>query len=87
MRTSMAGQSRSSSVHRGDPPRDADHHRNEGRLPLGATVALSFKIPSHDQAIEVSGEVRWSTDQDTGLQFGGLRAREVWELTRYFESL
>ena len=59
----------------------------EGRLPLGATVALSFKIPSHDQAIEVSGEVRWSTDQDTGLQFGGLRAREVWELTRYFESL
>ena len=56
-------------------------------MPLGATVALSFKIPSHDQAIEVSGEVRWSTDQDTGLQFGGLRAREVWELTRYFESL
>ena len=38
------------------------------------------------EPIEVGATVRWSDDKATGLQFDGLRARDVWALNKYFEQ-
>ncbi len=60
-------------------------------LPFGAKVKLRFKIPTQVELIEVDGEVRWAESEDgqthgLGVQFGGLRARDVWALNKYFEQ-
>ena len=57
------------------------------RFPMGSRVTISFAIPTLEEAIEVGATVRWSDDKATGLQFDGLRAREVWALNKFFESL
>jgi hypothetical protein len=57
------------------------------RVPIGTRVQVSFRIPTHDKAIDVGGSVRWSSDLAAGVQFDGLRAKEVWSLNKYFESL
>ena len=57
------------------------------RFPMGSRVTISFAVPTLEEAIEVGGTVRWSDDKATGLQFDGLRAREVWALNKYFEQL
>ncbi|HET6613824.1 MAG TPA: PilZ domain-containing protein [Kofleriaceae bacterium] len=57
------------------------------RLPMGARVELSFRIPTHEQPIVTGASVRWSSETAAGLQFDGLRAREVWSLNKYFENL
>jgi hypothetical protein len=57
------------------------------RLPIGTRARLTFRLPGNASPIETDAEVRWSVDRDTGLQFGGLRAREVWELGRFFDGL
>ena len=57
------------------------------RLPLGARVELSFNIPTLEHAITTGAVVRWSTDDEVGVQFDGLRPRDVWALSKYFESL
>ena len=57
------------------------------RFAMGSRVTISFAIPTLEEAIEVGATVRWSDDKATGLQFDGLRAREVWALNKYFESL
>jgi hypothetical protein len=58
----------------------------EGRLPMGKQVSISFTIPTQEQPIEVGGQVRWASDTGAGLQFDGLRARDVWSLNKYFEQ-
>jgi hypothetical protein len=57
------------------------------RLAAAVRVKLSFRVPTLETAIEVSGTVRWSGGGNIGVQFDGLRAREVWSLNKYFESL
>jgi hypothetical protein len=57
------------------------------RFPMGQRVDISFKVPTIDEAIEIGGVVRWSDDTATGIQFDGLRARDVWALNKYFEQL
>lgn len=57
------------------------------RLPVGKRVLLAFELPGREQAIEVGATVRWSSPDSLGLQFEGLRARDVWSLNKYFESL
>ncbi len=60
--------------------------------PLQTHLQIRFKIPTHPETIEVSGEVRWVEPGDAdqpcgmGIRFQGLRAREVWALNRYFQS-
>jgi PilZ domain len=54
---------------------------------MGARVVISFVVPTQPDAIEVGATVRWSDDKATGLQFDGLRARDVWALNKYFEQL
>ncbi len=58
-----------------------------GRLSMGQRVQLAFTIPTSADAIEAGAIVRWSDDKATGLQFDGLRARDVWALNKYFEQL
>lgn len=57
------------------------------KLPMGQRVTISFNVPTMDEAIEVGATVRWSDDKATGIQFDGLRARDVWALNKYFEQL
>jgi Tfp pilus assembly protein PilZ len=56
-------------------------------LALGARVQLRFSIPNQKEPIEVGGIVRWSDPGGLGVQFDGLRARDVWSLGKYFEQL
>jgi PilZ domain len=57
------------------------------KLPMGQRVDISFKVPTIDEAIEIGAVVRWSDDKATGIQFDGLRARDVWALNKFFEAL
>jgi uncharacterized protein (TIGR02266 family) len=60
-------------------------------LPFGAKVKMRFRIPTQQEVIEVEGEVRWVEAEEgdvhgMGVQFGGLRARDVWALNKFFEK-
>jgi hypothetical protein len=57
------------------------------KFAMGARLQISFAVPTLEHPIEVGATVRWSDDKATGLQFDGLRARDVWALNKYFESL
>jgi len=57
------------------------------RYPMGQRLTINFAIPTQADPIEVGAVVRWSDDSSTGLQFDGLRARDVWALNKYFEQL
>lgn len=57
------------------------------RLPLGTRVEITFRIPTLADNISTGAVVRWSTDVDVGIQFDGLRPRDVWALSKLFESL
>ena len=57
------------------------------KLPMGTRVNVSFNVPTMEEEIEIGATVRWSDDKATGIQFDGLRARDVWALNKYFEQL
>jgi len=57
------------------------------KFAMGQRVTISFTVPTLDTPIEVGATVRWSDDKATGLQFDGLRARDVWALNKFFELL
>jgi hypothetical protein len=57
------------------------------RVPMGTRLTLSFRIPQIEEAIETMATVRWATDEGIGVQFDGLRAKQTWALTKFFESL
>jgi hypothetical protein len=57
------------------------------KFAMGTRVEISFAIPTLETPIEVGATVRWSDGNATGLQFDGLRARDVWALNKFFESL
>jgi hypothetical protein len=58
-----------------------------GKLAMGQRVSISFAVPTVDTPIEVTATVRWSDAKSTGLQFDGLRARDVWALNKFFQQL
>jgi len=55
------------------------------KLPLGARLHVRFEVVGH--AVESDAVVRWHGDRGLGVQFDGLRARDVWALEKYFKSL
>lgn len=57
------------------------------RMPMGHRVHLTFTVPTMADAIAIGAVVRWSTDLEIGVQFDGLRPKDVWALSKYFESL
>jgi hypothetical protein len=58
-----------------------------GKLAMGKRVQINFKVPTMDEAIDVGATVRWADAKGVGLQFDGLRARDVWALNEYFKQL
>lgn len=63
------------------------HFSFDDRLAMGTRVTVTFRIPTHDDPIKVEGTIRWCANQGIGVQFDGLRAREVWSLNKFFETL
>ena len=57
------------------------------QLPMGVRCQLAFRVPTLEDVIDVGATVRWADDQGVGLQFDGLRARDVWGLNEYFKQL
>jgi hypothetical protein len=55
-------------------------------LPYGAVVKLRFRLPTMDSDTEVDATVRWNKERSFGMQFGSLRAKDVWGLNRLFEK-
>jgi hypothetical protein len=54
---------------------------------MGQRIHIAFKVPTAEQAIEVDTTVRWTDTNGVGLQFDGLRARDVWALNEFFKRL
>jgi hypothetical protein len=54
---------------------------------MGSRMNIVFRVPAVDHTIEVGSTVRWSDAKGVGLQFDGLRARDVWALNEYFKLL
>ncbi len=57
---------------------------SEGKHSMGQRVSVKFTVLSY--AIEVGAVVRWSDDSGVGLQFDGMRARDVWALNEFFKK-
>jgi hypothetical protein len=60
---------------------------SNAKHPMGQRLSISFKVPTQEHAIEIGATVRWADSQGIGLQFDGLRARDVWALNEYFKRL
>ena len=48
--------------------------------PLGTKLVLQLSLPSQKEMVEVGATVRWIDIGGIGVQFDGLRARDVWAL-------
>ena len=57
------------------------------RHAMGERCQIRFFLPTIDEAVDVGATVRWSDDASVGIQFDGLRARDVWALNEYFKQL
>lgn len=57
------------------------------RFAMGQRVQIEFSVPTPHHAIEIGATVRWSNAEGVGVQFDGLRARDVWALNEYFKQL
>ena len=59
--------------------------------PVETSIEVRFRVPTQPEAIEVTGEIRWSEPAagerkaGIGIRFHGLRARDVWALNRFFQ--
>lgn len=58
----------------------------EERLDYGTEVSLEFFVPALKEDVAMEATVRWIKDDGMGVQFGPLRAREVWGLNQLFKS-
>ncbi len=54
---------------------------------MGQRVHLAFKVPTQEDVIEVGATIRWASGEGIGLQFDGLRARDVWAINEFFKRL
>jgi len=57
------------------------------RFATGAVVTMTFAVPIMAHTITAKATVRWCADGGVGIQFAGLRAKDVWALGKYFETL
>jgi hypothetical protein len=55
------------------------------RFVVGTRIKLKLEIPTQKELIEVGAIVRWLDQTGAGVQFDGLRARDVWALGKYFD--
>lgn len=57
------------------------------RHKMGQRLQVTFTVPASDHTIEIGATVRWADVKGVGIQFDGLRARDVWALNEYFKLL
>jgi hypothetical protein len=57
------------------------------RLPMGHRCHIIFRVPTVESAISIGAVVRWATDEGVGIQFDGLRPKDVWALSKYLDTL
>ena len=57
------------------------------KLPMGERVHVTFRLPTLEDPVSTAAVVRWAAGNGVGVQFESLRARDVWALGKYFESL
>ena len=57
------------------------------RLEYGTEVKVRFRVPALKEDAEPRATVRWQRNDGFGVQFGSLRAIEVWALNQFFKSL
>lgn len=55
-------------------------------LSYGTPVRLVFHLPALKQDVDLEATVRWIMPDGMGVQFGSLRAREVWGLNQLFRG-
>lgn len=55
-------------------------------LPYGTKVHLEFHLPALNEDAKLEGFVRWVKPDGIGVQFGSLRAREVWAFNQLFKD-
>lgn len=58
----------------------------EGAVPFGAQVKVRLLLPPLKEEAEIASTVRWLKDGAAGVQFGTLRAKEVWALNQMFKD-
>lgn len=56
------------------------------RLEYGTAVELEIYLPALKEHASIDATVRWQKDDGMGVQFGPLRAREVWALNQLFKQ-
>lgn len=54
---------------------------------MGQRMEISFTVPNVNHPIEIGAVVRWTDATGVGVQFDGLRARDVWALNEFFKRL
>lgn len=59
----------------------------EARMPYGSLVSVRFRVPAMKKDATAAGTIRWVKPDGVGVQFGSLRALEVWALNQYFKGL
>ena len=55
-------------------------------LPLGDAVELELELPALRERSLLPCTVRWCRGGSIGVQFGSLRAKEVWALNQLFRN-
>lgn len=58
----------------------------ESSVPYGTKVELELFLPALKEDVRIEGVVRWIKDDGMGVQFGSLRAREVWAFNQLFKE-
>jgi hypothetical protein len=56
------------------------------KVAFGTRAQLKLMVPTQKEPIEVGGTIRWIDEHGFGVQFDGLRARDVWALGKFFEQ-
>ena len=59
----------------------------DNQIPYGTDVKVRFRLPSLKEDTEAVTIVRWNKPDGFGVQFGSLRALEVWGLNQLFKTL
>jgi type IV pilus assembly protein PilZ len=55
-------------------------------ISFGAEVKLRLFLSPLKEEAEIGGTVRWIKDGAVGIQFGSLRAKEVWAFNQIFRT-
>jgi len=57
------------------------------QMPFGAPVHVKVTLPAVKEEFLLEATVRWARPEGVGVQFGSLRAVEVWAFNQLFKSL